>query len=105
MVQNSETAIVQGTAQILMTSRLSQQVSPQASQILELLNNLFELCASEFPGREDSSVQMESRTLCPGFTEAAHVTECAVPLGFHQGIRMTQFSSALQLSSLAYRNW
>lgn len=43
MVQNSETAIVQGTAQILMTSRLSQQVSPQASQILELLNNLFEL--------------------------------------------------------------
>lgn len=39
----SETAIVQGTAQILMTSHFSQQISPQASQILELLSNLFEL--------------------------------------------------------------
>lgn len=96
---------VQGTAQILMTSHLSQLISPQASQILELLNNLFELCASEFPGREDSYIQMESRTPCPGFTEAAHVTECAVPVNFHQGIRMTQFSPALLLSSIAYRNW
>lgn len=47
---------------------------------------------------------MKGGTPCPGFTEAAHVTECAVPLGFHQGIGMTQFPPALLLSSLAYRN-
>lgn len=39
----SEIAILQGTLQILMTFHLSQQISPQTSQILELLNNLLEL--------------------------------------------------------------
>lgn len=39
----SETGILQGTFQIRLTFHLSQQISPQISQILELLNNLFEL--------------------------------------------------------------
>lgn len=42
-MRTSEPAIVRGAAQILMTSHLRQQISPQASQVLELLNNLFEL--------------------------------------------------------------
>lgn len=39
----SETAILQGTFQILMTFHFSQQISLQISQILELLNNLLEV--------------------------------------------------------------
>lgn len=33
-------------------------------------------------------------------SQAARVTPCAVPVGFHQGIQMTQFSSALLLPFL-----